>query len=139
MQQVMDQAALADFLAAEFPQVADDFIIQALGQGCLTLGLRVRDGHLRPGGTVSGPAMFALADVAAYLVILAHIGPMALAVTTSSHMDFMRKPPAGADLRCEMRLLKLGRALAVADGLIFSAGEVAPVARAALTYAVPRS
>jgi uncharacterized protein (TIGR00369 family) len=97
---------------------------------------KVGDGNLRPGGTVSGPTMFELADVSVYLAILAMIGPVALAVTTNCSIDFMRKPAAGVDLVAKTRLLKLGRALAVGDVLVFSAGAE-PVARATLTYSIP--
>ncbi len=135
---VMDKEALSAFLQAEFPQVAGEFRIEAVSDHALTLRLRVGPQHLRPGGTVSGPAMFGLADVAVYLAILAMIGPKALAVTTSSAIDFMRKPQAGVDLLCAARLLKLGRLLAVGDALIRSEGSVAPVARASVTYAIPR-
>jgi acyl-coenzyme A thioesterase PaaI-like protein len=81
--------------------------------------------------------MFALADVGVYLATLAMIGPKALAVTTNISMDFMRKPAADTDLICEVRLLKLGKQLAVGDCLIFSEGHDAPVARASMTYAIP--
>lgn len=81
--------------------------------------------------------MFALADVSAYLAILAMIGPKALAVTTNCSIDFMRRPKAGVDLLCECRLLKLGRVLAVGECLLFSEGLDAPVARASLTYSIP--
>jgi uncharacterized protein (TIGR00369 family) len=101
------------------------------------LRLRVATRHLRPGGTVSGPSIFALADVAMYLAILARIGPVALAVTTNCSIDFMRKPVAGVDLLAEARVLKLGRTLAVGDVLVYSEGMAEPVARAGLTYAIP--
>ncbi len=133
----MDRAALAAFLARDFGQVADDFAIEAAEEAGLVLRLRASDRHLRPGGTVSGPAMFALADVAIYLAILSRIGPVALAVTTSCAIDFMRKPAAGVDLIAEARLLKLGRVLAVGDVLIRSDGMAEPVARASLTYSIP--
>ena len=81
--------------------------------------------------------MFALADVAAYLVTLSQIGPKALAVTTNCSIDFMRKPLAGVPLVAEARLLKLGRTLSVTDVLIHSEGSEALVARASLTYAIP--
>ena len=103
----------------------------------ITIRLKVSERHLRPGGTVSGPSMFALADVAVYLAVLAMIGPQALAVTTNCSIDFMRKPAAGVDLVAECRLLKLGRVLAVGDVLIHSDGNDAPVARASLTYSIP--
>ena len=135
----MDGDALTAFLAREFPQVCDDFGIDRAEEDGLTIRLRVAERHLRPGGTVSGPSMFALADVAVYLAILSRLGPVALAVTTSCHIDFMRKPAAGADLLCDVRLLKLGRVLAVGDCLLRSAGMEAPVARASLTYSIPPS
>jgi len=134
---VMDQAALTAFLAEQFGQVAQDFAVDAVDDDRLTLRLIVQGRHLRPGGTVSGPAIFALADVAVYLAILARIGPVALAVTTSASVDFLRKPAAGVDLLAEARILKLGRVLAVGDVLIRSEGGTDPVARASLTYSIP--
>ncbi|CUX82592.1 MAG: hypothetical protein HLUCCA05_01115 [Roseibaca calidilacus] len=133
----MDKAALTAFLDSDFPQVKDMFAVETVGADTLTMRLINSPSLLRPGGTVSGPAMFALADVAVYLTILSQIGPKALTVTTSATMDFMRKPAAGVDLLCETRLLKLGRALAVADALIFAEGDTRPVARASLTYSIP--
>ena len=134
---IMDRAALTAFLAAEFGQVAQDFAVEDVDDDRLRLRLIVQGRHLRPGGTVSGPAIFALADVAVYLAILARIGPVALAVTTSAAVDFLRKPAAGVDLLAEARILKLGRVLAVGDVLIRSEGGTAPVARASLTYSIP--
>lgn len=125
------------FLREQFGQVADDFEILDVSPMHLVLRALVDDKHLRPGGTVSGPTMFALADVAVYLAILAMIGPKALAVTTNCSIDFMRKPVANANLRADVRLLKLGRVLAVGDVLIYSEGEEKPVARASLTYSIP--
>lgn len=137
MQLQMDAGALAAFLARDFGQVADDFAVERADVAGVTLRLRVAEKHLRPGGTVSGPSIFALADVAMYLAILSRIGPVALAVTTSCAMDFMRKPVAGRDLIGEARILKLGRSLAVGDVLVFSEGGDDPVARASLTYSIP--
>jgi uncharacterized protein (TIGR00369 family) len=133
----MKAGDLDAFLLSEFPQVGGDFAVEALSEEGLTVRLKVAERHLRPGGTVSGPTMFALADVAIYLAVLARIGPVALAVTTSCAIDFMRRPASGADLLGEARLLKLGRALAVGDVLIRSEGMEAPVARASLTYSIP--
>ena len=138
MQIMMDKAALTDFLARDFGQVADDFAVEAVTPEGLVLRLKAAERHLRPGGTISGPAMFALADVGVYLAILSRIGPVALAVTTNCAMDFMRKPVADRDLLAHMRLLKLGRSLAVADALLFSEGLAEPVARASMTYAIPQ-
>lgn len=134
----MDAPALEKFLSSEFLQVAEDFTLTRVDLDGLTVRLNVSDKHLRPGGTVSGPSMFALADVAVYLAILSRIGPVALAVTTNCSIDFMRKPVANADLICDVRLLKLGRVLAVGDCLLRSAGDDRPVARASLTYSIPQ-
>jgi len=133
----MTIADLHRFLEEHFEQVAGDMRIDALDPDGITLHLRVGTHHLRPGGTVSGPAMFALADVAVYLAILARIGPVALAVTTGASIDFMRKPEAGRDLIGTARMLKLGRSLAVGDVLIRSEGRAPVVARESLTYAIP--
>ncbi len=132
----MTAAALQDFLATEFAQAAH-FIVDAVTDAGVTVRRPVQQADLRPGGTVQGPTMFGLADVAAYLAILSRIGPVALAVTTNASIDFMRKPAAGSDLLAEARLLKLGRVLAVCDVLIFSKGVAEPVARASLTYSIP--
>lgn len=133
----MDKAALDAFLKSDFPQVADMFAIDHVAPMEITVRLLHNERHLRPGGTVSGPAMFGLADVAVYLAILAMIGPKGLSVTTNCAIDFMRKPAAGVDLICKTRLLKLGRVLAVGECLLFSEGLEAPVARASLTYSIP--
>ena len=133
----MDKTALEDFLRREFPQVGTDFVIEALSLDRLAVRLVVGEKHLRPGGTVSGPSMFALADVGVYLAILARLGPVALAVTTNCSIDFMRKPAAGRDLLAEVRMLKMGRVLAIGDVLIMSEGRDTPVARANLTYSIP--
>lgn len=133
----MDKAALDVFLAEQFAQVAQDFTVEEVTAEGIRIRLNVADRHLRPGGTVSGPSMFALADVAVYLAILARVGPKALSVTTSCSLDFMRKPVAHADLVADCRLLKMGRVLAVGDVLMYSEGLAAPVARASMTYSIP--
>jgi uncharacterized protein (TIGR00369 family) len=104
--------------------------------GRLKVRMRATDADLRPGGTVSGPAMFALADCAYYMATLALIGRQALAVTTNVAIDFMRKPGPG-DLVADARVLKLGRSLSVGDVLIYSEGVSDAVARASLTYSIP--
>lgn len=124
------------FLKDVFPQVCDDFLIEELSQDEITVRLKISDKHLRPGGTVSGPSMFGLADVCFYLIILANIGPKALTVTTNCSIDFMRKP-AEVDLIAKARLLKLGKALAVGDVLLYSEGMEKPVAHANVTYSIP--
>ena len=91
---------------------------------------------LRPGGTVSGPTLMALADAAAYALILAHIGPVALAVTSSLTISFLRKPQP-VDVVADAEFLKLGRKLAVVDVRLRSDGMADPIAQAVVTYALP--
>jgi len=137
MTPVMTEAELTAFMARAFPQAAEDFLVEHLTEDGIVMRLKVAEKHLRPGGTVSGPSIFGLADVAVYLAILSRIGPVALAVTTNGAVDFLRKPAAGVDLLAEARLLKLGRVLAVGDVLIRSEGMAAPVARSNMTYSIP--
>lgn len=133
----MSAADLQAFLLEAFPQVHADFSVEAVTEQGVRVRLVASEKHLRPGGTVSGPAMFGLADVGMYLAILSRIGPEALAVTTNCSIDFMRKPAAGVDVICEVVLHKLGRVLAVGDCMLYSEGMVEPVARASLTYSIP--
>lgn len=128
---------VTEFLSEVFRQVENDFTIESLEAMRSSVRLNVGARHLRPGGTVSGPSIFALADVAFYITLLGMLGREALTVTTNCAIDFMRKPAANTDLIAESRVLKLGRSLAVGDVLIFSEGMADPVARASLTYAIP--
>lgn len=130
-------AEMNAYLAEVFPQVDGMFHIDRMDADLLIVRLVADDRHLRPGGTVSGPAMFSLADVSAYIATLARIGPQALTVTTHCSIDFMRKPEAGRDVLAQTRILKLGRSLSVSSVLLFSDGNEAPVASASLTYAIP--
>ena len=137
MKPKMDVAALNELMRTEFSQVAKNFVVQHVEPMSVTVRMPVDEQHLRPGGTISGPTMFSLADVSMYLAVLAMIGPVTLAVTTNCSIDFMRKPAAGVDLIAVARLHKLGKSLAVGDVLIHSEGLPDPVCRASLTYAIP--
>jgi uncharacterized protein (TIGR00369 family) len=135
----MSAVELTDYLRREFSQVFHDrsgLVIEAVWHG----GGRVRQAYqpqfLRPGGTISGPTMMALADFAMYAGLLASIGPVPLAVTTSLNINFLRRPEPG-DLVAECRLLKLGKRLAVGDITIRSDGREEPVAHATSTYSIP--
>jgi len=123
------------FFAAEFPQ--STVVIDAVDVGTARVRQRIGDGELRPGGTVSGPVLMATADSAMYAALLSMIGPVALAVTTSLHIDFLRKPPAGRDIFADARILKLGKRLAVGEVTLYSGEARDPVARASLTYSIP--
>jgi uncharacterized protein (TIGR00369 family) len=110
--------------------------IESLEGDTLVMSQSVDARHSRPGGTLSGPTMMALADNSAWLIILAHVGPVLLAVTTSLHIDFLRKPEL-TDLMARARLIKLGRQLAVVDVELFSRGSSELVAKAQVTYSIP--
>ena len=128
-----------DFLDREFPQIHEggrSFETEAAEPSSARVRLAVERRHLRPGGTVSGPAMMALADLAAYVAILASLGPVALAVTTNLNINFLRRPKPGA-LVADCRLIKLGRRLAVAEVEIRAEGDPELAAHAVLTYALP--
>ncbi|MBO9445108.1 PaaI family thioesterase [Ruegeria sp. R14_0] len=137
MSLVLNREQLSEYLAHVFPQVERDFAIEEVDDSSITVRLKVEDRHLRPGGTVSGPSMFSLADVSVYALILALKGRQSLAVTTGCSMDFMRKPDGRADMIARCTLLKLGKTLAVGDVLMFSEGADKPVARATMTYSLP--
>ena len=133
-----NKETLLEYVETIFPQITGEFQIDHLDETLLIVRLLVQEHHLRPGGTVSGPSMFSLADISVYLSVLAAIGPEALTVTTNCSLDFMRKPVSETDLVAHCKLLKLGKSLAVGDVLIFSDGKDKPVARATLTYSIPR-
>lgn len=133
---IMSLDELRAFMKREFPQLGDAFEVMAVDEGSATMRLHADEQHLRPGGTVSGPSLFALADVAAYAAILAHIGPVALAVTTNLNINFLRKPSPGT-VEAMARLLKLGKRLAVLDISLTDGASGELVAHATATYSIP--
>ncbi len=130
---------LTDLLRKEFPQ-SFAFDGAMLIEEAVPMRARVRlpfhDRHLRPGGTIAGPAMFGLADCALYIAVLATIGWVPMAVTTNLTINFMSKPQPG-DIVGDCRLLKLGKKLAVGEVSIHSAGRDDAVAHAVGTYSIP--
>lgn len=137
MKPLMSKIDLENFLEKEFPQVSNNFKILNTKPNSLSMLMHISDEHLRPGGTVSGPTMFLLADVSFYLATLSIIGPKRLTVTTNCSINFLRKPNI-SDLISESRVLKIGKTLSVGDVLIYSEGIKEPVAHASLTYSIPR-
>lgn len=109
--------------------------IESLDAGHVTVRQPTSGGDLRPGGTVSGPTLMGLADGAAYLMVLARIGPQALAVTSNLNINFLRRPRPG-DLLARATLLKLGRTLALVEVAISSDGHPDPMAHAVVTYSL---
>ena len=135
----MSRDEVEAFLKREFPQITDGgtpMQVEAVGSMSARMRLPFHQRYLRPGGTISGPSMFALADVSLYVAILAQIGPVALTVTTNININFLKKP-GHSDLIGECRLLKLGKRLAVGEVTLFSEGQNGAVAHATGTYSIP--
>lgn len=135
----MTKTELAAFLDREFPQIhvgGQTYFVDEIGPLSARMRMEYHERHLRPGGTISGPSMMALADLALYAAILAHIGPVALAVTTNLSFNFLRKPEPRA-LIADCRILKLGKRLAVGEVSIFSEGNLDVVCHATGTYSIP--
>jgi uncharacterized protein (TIGR00369 family) len=137
----MNVAELETFLHAEFPQAfsgGDISIESADGATCL-VRQRYSDRMLRPGGTVSGPTLMALADLAMYVVLLSAIGPVGLAVTANLTINFLRRGEPGQDVLAAARLLKLGKRLAVGEVNLLSGTSPDPIAHVISTYSIPNA
>lgn len=131
------QIEIAEFLAVSFPQ--SKYVVVDVGNASATVSHSVGIDELRPGGTVAGPVLMAVADVALYVAILGEIGIVPLAVTTSLNINFLRKPSADRSIIGVCKLIKLGKTLAVGEVSLYSEGNPQPVAHAVGTYAIPRS
>jgi len=127
---------LQRFLEDAFPELPPTYVVEEVSDRGARLRLPVTGSHRRPGGTVSGPALMALADCTAWLAIVGQIGPVALSVTTSLHIDFLRRPEL-VDVVADGELLKLGRRLAVVEVAMRSVGAPDVVAKAQVTYSIP--
>ena len=128
---------IADFLRKEFPQTR--CVVEAAGDGTSTVSQEVNVHDLRPGGTVSGAVLMAVADMALYVAILAKLGIIPLAVTTSFTINFLRKPAADRAIVGKCNLLKVGRALVVGEVALYSRGQDEIVAHAVGTYSIPQN
>ncbi|MCA0047382.1 PaaI family thioesterase [Mesorhizobium sp. B283B1A] len=139
LEPVLTAAQVNTLMETEFPQlnerVAAYEAIDVFPGGCI-VRLNAGEQHLRPGGTVSGPALFTLADIGGYVCVLSHAGPDALSVTTNLNINFVRKAEAGPiDGHC--RILKLGKGLMVFDIDIVAGPEGHTIAHATGTYSIP--
>lgn len=135
----LDRDAMEAFLDEVFPEIhhgGRTTHIEQVGRGTCRLRLEYHPRHLRPGGTLSGPSMMTLADLALYIAVLSVVGKVELAVTTNLSINFLSKPDK-ADLIAECRLLKAGKRLCVGEVTIFSEGGSEPVAHVTGTYSVP--
>jgi uncharacterized protein (TIGR00369 family) len=136
---VMTRDEVEAFLEREFPQIhhgGRTYFVEEVGPMSARLRMAYHERHVRPGGTLSGPSIMALADLALYVALLAQIGPVALAVTTNLSVNFLRKP-AQRDLIADCRLLKLGKRLAVGEVALRSEGETQIACHATGTYSIP--
>ena len=136
---MMTAGEVNDLLKSVYPQLNDKFpfyeTLDVFAGGC-TVRLNADERHLRPGGTVSGPSLFTLADIGGYVCVLSHAGPDALSVTTNLNINFVRKAEAGPiDGHC--RILKLGKSLMVFDIDIVAGPDGQTVAHATGTYSIP--
>ena len=139
LEPVMTLSQVDNLLRDTFPQAFYDnspFELREIMPSGAVLRLKPDDSHLRHGGTVSGPSMFALADIAAYIAILAHVGPAAMTVTTNMNINFLHKPAPEA-LDAHATLLKLGKRLAVTEIAITGVDDGIMVAHATATYSIP--
>ncbi|MGI9405827.1 MAG: PaaI family thioesterase [Hyphomicrobiaceae bacterium] len=135
----MTREEVSDYLAEVFPEPNHDgenFVVEAVRFQGARVRMNYREQFIRPGGTISGPAMFTLADYGLYVAILASIGRVPLAVTTSANINFLRRPDATAMI-AEIDLIKLGRRLAVGEARLMSAGSDDLVAHVTATYSLP--
>jgi acyl-coenzyme A thioesterase PaaI-like protein len=128
---------IIEFLARDFPQ--GKCIVLEVGNASATVKHHIGADDLRPGGTVSGPVLMAVADVALYVAILGEIGIVPLTVTTSLNINFLRKPSPDRSIVAICKLIKVGRSLAVGDVALYSEGIEEMVAHAVGTYSIPRA
>ncbi len=131
-----NKAEIIEFLAKDYPYT--NCTVEAVGGKSSTVKLQVGAHHLRPGGTVSGPVLMTVADVALYVAILGEIGIVPLAVTTNLSINFMRKPAADSDIIGVCKLMKMGKSLAVGEVFLYSEGTEEPVAHVVGTYSIPK-
>lgn len=140
MDQTLTAAQVSALIDTHFPQANADgklIKIEDIADDLAILRLKLHERHIRPGGTLSGPSMFTLADVAIYTLILSRLGEAGLqAVTTNLNINFLSRP-VPADLIAKARLIKLGRRLAIGQVELFSTGNDTMVALATATYAIP--
>lgn len=130
------KSELTAFLIQEFPQTK--CTVEAVGDQGATIRHPVGPAELRPGGTVSGPVLMAVADVAMYVAILGEIGIVPLAVTTNLSINFMRKPAGDRAVIGVCKLMKVGKSLAVGEVSLYSEGSDEVVAHVVGTYSIPK-
>ncbi len=131
------KAEITEFLVKSFPQAK--CTVDEVGKGTSVIRHNITEAELRPGGTVSGPVLMFVADVALYVAIFGEIGIVPMAVTTNININFLRKPSASAAIIGVCKLIKMGKTLAVGEVTMYSEGNPDAVAHAVGTYSIPRA
>ncbi|NBB71538.1 MAG: hotdog fold thioesterase [Alphaproteobacteria bacterium] len=135
--EALDAAGFAELAAEGVPYVGMlDVEVVHFREGEVLVRLPYRELLLRPGGTICGPAIMALADIALYGVALSHVGRVPLAVTTDLTVHFLAKPHPGA-LLGRARTLKAGKRLIIGECEVTAQPDAQPVAHVVGTYSVP--
>lgn len=141
----MSETTTPALTVAEFKEITEHglpmahrlgFHAETIGHGTARVRMPFDPQFVRPGGTISGPALMALTDYGMYAALMGAIGRVEMAVTTNLNINFLRKP-AAADIIADCKVIKLGRLLAVLDVTLYSDGDDRPVAHATGTYAIP--
>ena len=132
---MVSKEQLAEFLSREFPQTK--CTVEAIAERSAQVRHAIGFDELRPGGTVSGPVLMAIADVALYVAILGEIGLEPLTVTTNLSINFLRKPSPDSDIIGDCKLLKVGKTLVVGEVYLYSEDSENPVAHVVGTYSIP--
>lgn len=132
---MVTKSIVADFLGSEFPQ--SKCVLEAIGERTAIVSHAIGIDQLRPGGTVSGPVLMTLADVALYAALLGELGLVALAVTSNLSINFLTKPASDKDIVAHAKLIKVGRTLVMGEVMLYSRGVEQPVAHVMGTYALP--
>jgi uncharacterized protein (TIGR00369 family) len=107
--------------------------IEEFGPDLIVGVTHFNNAHLRPGGVVSGPNLFAVVDSIGFLVTVAHSPQGTNGFTSALAMQFLRPAPIGR-IRVEGRLLKYGKRSCVVDALVYSSELDQPVAQGTVTY-----
>ncbi|WP_116812133.1 PaaI family thioesterase [Steroidobacter cummioxidans] len=133
-----DREGLAAFLDNAFPAAARASLgeVAFVRLNHVQMTLQPQPEMARPGNIVSGPALMALIDVAAYAVVLAHIGPVAMAVTHSMNVAFLRACRWNTVV-ADARLIKLGKRLATVDVRLWQGSAEHLIAQSTVGYALP--
>jgi uncharacterized protein (TIGR00369 family) len=133
--------AVTELIDDAFPQIhaaGRVMEIEDVGPDTARVRMRLNDRNTRHGGTISGPAMFTLADFSIYAALIGRLGAPAIpAVTSNLNITFLMRPPP-RDVIAETRLVRVGRRLAYAEVALYSDGGSEMIAHATGTYALAK-